>query len=69
MQKFTAIYIKTWQSGSHWHSSEHMRRIEQREGESVGDMLDREGIKETTVFLFVGHPKLEGEENTLPPAC
>jgi hypothetical protein len=39
-----------------------MRRIEKHQHETVGDMLKREGIDDSTVFLFVGHPLLQGEQ-------
>ena len=38
-----------------------MKRIEQRKDETVREMLIRENILENTVFLFHGHPPLEGE--------
>ena len=61
MNKFTAIYTDSWMAGSHWHTLTKMRRIEQHEGETVGDMLTREWIAESTVFLFIGHPAMQGE--------
>lgn len=36
-----------------------MRRIELREGESVVEMLEREDL--SPLYIFHGHPKLEGE--------
>jgi hypothetical protein len=60
--KYTAIYIETWMKGSHMCSLERMRRIEKHQHETVGDMLKREGIDDSTVFLFVGHPLLQGEQ-------
>lgn len=60
--KFTAIYVESFQNGSHTISMTKMRRIEQIGDETVRDMLEREGIANDTQFLFVGHPLLQGEE-------
>lgn len=60
--QYTAIYIDSWMSGSHRQSLTQMRRVEQRDGETVVDMLEREGIADCTVFLFHGHPPLQGED-------
>lgn len=60
--KFTAIYSDSWVSGGRMVSSTQMRRIEQKDGETVVDMLKREGIDRNTLFLFQGHPLLQGEE-------
>jgi hypothetical protein len=54
-KKFTAIYVESWMSGSHRHSVTRMLRIEKFEGETIADMLKREDIDESTVFLFFGH--------------
>lgn len=67
--KYTAIYVDTWMSGSHMHSLTKMRRVEQKGTESVLDMLKREGIKNSTTFLFIGHPRLQGEDTYKCPAC
>jgi hypothetical protein len=60
-QKFTAIYVDSWMQGSHQISLTKMERLEQLEGETIKEMLSRQGILESTVFIFEGHPKLEGE--------
>lgn len=59
--KYTAIYEHRWMQGSHWHCLTKFKRIEIKQGESVLDALKREGIYESTVFLFHGHPLLQGE--------
>lgn len=59
--KFTAIYIKAWMSGSHYQSITKMRRCEQKDGETVLDMLKREGVEDSVQFLFNGWPTLQGE--------
>lgn len=58
-KKYTAIYYKSWQAGSHRHVIASMRRIEQRDEESVLDMLMREELDDV-VYLFHGHPLLQG---------
>lgn len=62
--KFTAIYTDSWMSGSHRQTLTRMLRVEQRDGETVSDMLKRENIDDL-VFLFYGHPAMEGEESTV----
>lgn len=63
MKKYTAIYVENWLSGSHMQYLTKYKRIEvDEEKESVMDVLDREEIGDQTVYLFVGHPKLQGEE-------
>lgn len=67
--KYTAIYVDSWMSGSHMHSLTKMRRIEQKGTETVLDMLKREGLDSSATFLFVGHPRLQGEEGYKCPVC
>ena len=64
-KKFTAIYVDSWMSGSHWHSLTKMHRFIQHENETVMQALERsgKGIADATVFIFEGHPKLQGETN------
>jgi len=62
MNKFTAVYVENWMSGSHMHSNTKCIRLEQQEGESVEDMLKRSDVDQTVQYLFVGHPKFQGEE-------
>ena len=61
MKEYTAIYTEGWTTGSHYHTSVHMKRIVQQDNETLADCLVREGIDQTTQFLFEGHPKLQGE--------
>lgn len=61
-KQFTSIYVDTWMPGCHQQSIARMKRIELQDGETVLDCLKREGISESTVFLFAGHPKLQGEQ-------
>lgn len=60
--KYTAIYVESWMSGSHRYSLTRMKRIEQQQGETVKQMLEREDVADGLVFLFEGHPKQEGED-------
>ena len=59
--KYTAIYIDSWMAGSHMHSLTKFKRIEVKESETVLDALKREEIADSTVFLFEGWSKLQGE--------
>lgn len=59
--KFTAIYNNVWQSGSHWHTATHFKRVQQHGRETVTDMLTRHKIDEATIFLFHGWPLLQGD--------
>ena len=61
--KFTAIYVDSWMSGSHRHSLTRFKRFTCGSNESVGAALRRLNIAEETVYLFVGWPKLQGEED------
>lgn len=61
--KFTAIFTESWVAGSHMHTLTRMRRIEQLDGETVEDMLAREGIEDNMLYLFEGHPLLQGESD------
>lgn len=60
--KYTAIYIDRWQSGSHHHSSTKFLRFIKEDNETVLDALKRHNIADNTIYLFEGHPKLQGEE-------
>lgn len=53
-KKYTAIYVESWLSGSHWQSLTRMKRIEKRVDERVTEMLENEGILDSVVFLFEG---------------
>jgi hypothetical protein len=71
--KFTAIY--TVSVGHYRNSYPKMIRFEQLEGETILGALNRAGyaeqdaanqdrwdISEATVYLFEGHPRMQGEE-------
>lgn len=60
--KFTAIYTDSWTSGRHQMTITRMKRVEQKDGETVSDMLRREDIEDCIVYLFHGHPLMHGEE-------
>ena len=60
-KQFTAIYDDSWMSGSHRSHITKFRRFEQRDGETMEEALQREDIDYPS-YIFVGHPKLEGEE-------
>jgi hypothetical protein len=59
--KYTAIFTEHWMAGSHMQTLVHMKRVELQEDETVADMLKREDILDTTQYLLVGHPPLQGE--------
>lgn len=61
--KYTAIYTESRMTGSHRHTTVNMCRLERDKGESIMEMLEREEIADCTVFLFVGHPILDGEKD------
>lgn len=60
--KYTAIYVEGWMSGSHYHSITKMKRIELHDCETIRDMLDREELGDTVQYLFHGHPPMQGED-------
>jgi hypothetical protein len=53
--KYTAIYVESWVNGGHRSSQTVKRKIERKDGESIGEMLEREGVADSLVFLFAGH--------------
>lgn len=61
MKQYTAIYTNSWMAGSNMQTLVEMRRIERKENETVLDMLISEGIDDSIVYLFKGHPTLQGE--------
>lgn len=65
--KFTAIYNDVWESGIGEFSAARMKRIEQKEGETVRDTLAREEVSDSILFLFHGWPSLQGEIEETPP--
>jgi arginine/ornithine N-succinyltransferase beta subunit len=59
---FTAIFVDSLIMGSHRSSITKMRRIQRNEDETVKQMLEREDLYNgNLVFLFNGHPTMEGE--------
>ncbi len=62
MDKFTAIYEESWRTDQMRHTTTFMRRIQQQDGETVLDMIEREKIADNVIFLFVGWPFIVGEE-------
>lgn len=61
--KYTAIFNECFNVGSQRQTLTQFLRMEKRENETVEDMLKREGIAGCDIFIFVGHPLLEGEES------
>lgn len=64
--KYTIVYVESWMVGSHMQSITQMLRSELNTGETILDMLEREGIQDP-IYIFEGWPRLEGEysnENT-----
>ena len=58
---YTVIYIDSFMKGSHMHSYTKMKRVSLQENESLDKCLEREGLKESAVYVFEGHPKLKDE--------
>lgn len=58
---YTVIYVESWHSGSHKHSLTKMKRVELKNKETIKQMLVRENLLDIAVYIFEGHPKLEGE--------
>jgi hypothetical protein len=66
LNKYTAIYVESWVSGSHTHTITRYKRFTQdTETQTVmAAALEDGGIEpDTIVYLFVGWPALEGEVN------
>lgn len=63
MNKYTAVYEDRWMSGSHMNVLTKICRFSVRNNESVLDALKRLNIEDSTVFIFHGHPLLQGETN------
>ena len=57
MEKFTVIWNKCWQSGSHWHTSTHITRFRV---DSIHQVLETEAGKNAQ-FIFEGWPILHNE--------
>ncbi len=68
--KYTVIYNKRWQSGSHTHCLTKMRRIEIQD--NGGDLLQRiinEVNSEDIQYIFLGWPMMQGETDKTFPSC
>lgn len=61
-RKLTAIYRDSWESGGYMHVLIKCRKFEQRDGETVKDACQREGIADAVEYIFAGHVKHLGEE-------
>lgn len=61
MKKYTVIYVDSWMAGSHRQSVTKYARLTVRPDETLSEALDASGIGDAAVFIFEGHPKLEGE--------
>lgn len=66
MKKYTAIYIEFTYTKGQVHQITKMKRMHKSKKETVLDMLHREQVEvaflTTTIFLFKGWPKLQGED-------
>ena len=60
--KYTAIYDESHLSGSNWYSETKFKRIELKNNETIIDAMAREGVRDSTQYLFEGWSKLEGEK-------
>lgn len=65
MKKYTAIYTDHFMCGSHHSTLVNMKRVELKKNETLTKAMIREGIDESTVFLFEGWPELEGSYREL----
>lgn len=64
MNKYTAIYVDSWMSGSHMHSLTKMCRFESKEQEIFETLETKHRLdRNQVIFIFHGHPVLEGENN------
>jgi len=63
MDKYTAIYVDSWMSGSHRQSITKYARLTVRPDETLKEALEASDLLNCVVFIFEGHPKLEGENN------
>ncbi len=61
VKKYTIIFTHRFMSGCHMQTMIQYRRCELKEGENVRDMLVREELLDDAIFIFEGHPLLEGE--------
>jgi hypothetical protein len=60
-KKFTAIYQITLQTGSQWNYLTQVKRIFQKDNETLEEALKKENVYDSLLFLFEGWSKLEGE--------
>jgi len=61
--KYTVIYTKRWQSGSHWHALTKMKRVEiecndTNRAAKLAEAVDTEDIQ----YIFKDWPPMLGEE-------
>ena len=63
--KYTAVYVESWQVGSHRSSITRMYRFQVAQGEDVAKALDRLGIASSTCFILLGWPQCLGESASL----
>lgn len=61
MHKYTVIYTERWMSGSCWHALTKMKRVELPSTENIWQQIIDIIRTEDIQYIFVGHPKLEGE--------
>lgn len=61
LELFTVIYTDSWASCGKLHTATKMMRCVLERDETVLDMLMRYGVEDSVVFIFRGHPKLQGE--------
>ena len=58
--KYTVIYVKSWQSGSHWHSLTKMARVEVDDDNLTPNLMEAVEYEDIQ-FVFVGWPPMVGE--------
>ena len=65
MEKFTLIWVDSWQAGSHRHSLTKFLRVLKPSTEPFLDCADRYGIDlNACVFIFHGWSMIEGEKES-----
>ena len=64
MSKYTVIYTRRWQTGSHWHALTKMERveIECNESELMPKLVEIVGTEDIQ-YIFQGWPLLQGEKS------
>lgn len=61
MYKYTVIYNKRWMTGSHWHTSTQMKRIELANTHNLCEQISNIIESENIIFLFEGWPLMVDE--------